>query len=75
MMLLTATPEEVKKLLDTYEKDVEGIKKGCLQLAWYMRGSVTYEDVLNMSVTEREAIDKIIESNLKVTKDSGLPFF
>lgn len=44
-------------------------------MAWYMRGGATYEDILNMSDTERKAINSIIESNLEVTKKSQLPFF
>lgn len=44
-------------------------------MAWYMRGGVTYEDVLNMSTFERKAINEIIESNLEITKQSQLPFF
>jgi hypothetical protein len=52
---------------------VEGIKKGALSMAWYMRGGATYEDILNMSDTERKAINSIIESNLEVTKKSQLP--
>jgi hypothetical protein len=44
-------------------------------MAWYMRGSVSYEDILNMSVDERIAINKLIESNLEVTKKTQMPFF
>jgi hypothetical protein len=40
-----------------------------------MRGGVSYEDILNMSTTERKAISKIIDDNLEATKKSGLPFF
>jgi hypothetical protein len=40
-----------------------------------MRGGVTYEDVLNMSESERKAIADIVENNLEVTKKSNLPFF
>lgn len=46
-----------------------------MQLAWYMRGAVSYTDVLNMSTMEREQINKIIEYNLEVTKKTELPFF
>lgn len=74
-MLLTLPPEGVKKLIDRYDKDVEDIKKSALQMSWYMRGGVTYEDVLNMSVSERKAINDIIEQNLETTKKSQLPFF
>ena len=44
-------------------------------MSWYMRGGVTYEDVLNMSSDEREEIKKIIDNNMEVTKKSQLPFF
>lgn len=44
-------------------------------MAWYMRGGVSYEDVLNMSSTERSSISKLIEDNLDTTKKSGMPFF
>ncbi len=74
-MLLRLDPERLQKLIDDYEKSVIDIKKGALQMAWYMRGGATYEDVLNMSAIERQQINKIIEDNLEATKKSGLPFF
>lgn len=40
-----------------------------------MRGGVSYEDILNMSTTERQAIAKLIEENLETTKNTKLPFF
>lgn len=57
------------------EKECEAIKSNALTFAWYMRGGASYEDILNMSKSEHEAISKIIEANLKTTGDSGLPFF
>jgi hypothetical protein len=68
-------PEAIKKLLDGYEKEIDDIKKNCLTMAWYMRGGATYTDILNMSNTEREAINKIIEDNLETTKKTNMPFF
>jgi len=44
-------------------------------MSWYMRGGVSYEDVLNMSDQERKSINEIIEENLETTKNSQLPFF
>ena len=40
-----------------------------------MRGGVSYEDVLNMSEFEREAISQIIDENLETTKKTQMPFF
>ena len=57
------------------EKECNGIKKNAMTLSWYMRGGATYEDVMNMSSTERTAISEIIENNLETTKKTNLPFF
>ncbi len=46
-----------------------------MQLSWYMRGGATYEDVLNMSTSERKAINKMVEDHLETTKKTQLPFF
>lgn len=75
MTLLTLTPDGVKKLVDSYEKECSEIKRSALQLAWYMRGGASYEDILNMSTQERVMINNIVENNLEVTKKSQLPFF
>lgn len=75
MRLLYMKPEEIINLIETYEKEVEAIKKNALTMSWYMRGGASYIDILNMSDMERKAINQIIENNLEVTKESKLPFF
>jgi hypothetical protein len=57
------------------EEECKAIKSNSLKMAWYMRGGISYEDILNMSIDERNAINKIIEDNLETTKKSNLPFF
>jgi hypothetical protein len=57
------------------EEECNAIKTNSLRMSWYMRGGASYTDILNMSIPEREAINKIIEDNLETTKNSKLPFF
>ena len=73
--LLALSTEEIEQLVESYEKQSNSIKEDALKLAWYMRGSVSYEHALMMSSKERETIGKIIKENLETTKKSGLPFF
>jgi hypothetical protein len=40
-----------------------------------MRGGLSYDHALQLSVTERSLISKLIQENLETTKKSGLPFF
>jgi hypothetical protein len=55
--------------------ECKDIKANALKQSWYMRGGVSYEDVLNMSSDERVAINKLIEENLDTTKKTQMPFF
>jgi hypothetical protein len=57
------------------EKECNELKKNALKLSWYMRGGVSYEDILNMSPYERISLNEIVEDNLEITKKSQLPFF
>lgn len=75
MRLLYLAPEKIQKLIDEMETECNDIKKSAISLSWYMRGGVSYEDVLNMSFEERKIINQLVESNLETTKKTQLPFF
>jgi len=62
-------------LISNYDKYTQGIKSNAMTLSWYMRGGATYEDVLNMSQSERKAINSMVEDHLETTKKTQLPFF
>ena len=51
------------------------IRKEGLKMSWYMRGGMTYEDVMNLSFGERELVGDLIKDNLETTKKSKMPFF
>ena len=40
-----------------------------------MRGGLTYDDAMALSLTERKLVGELIKDNIKTTKESGLPFF
>ena len=44
-------------------------------MSWYMRGGISYDQVLALSGKERVMINDIIKENLETTKKSKLPFF
>jgi len=57
------------------EKEANQLRQEALKLAWYMRGGITYEQILQLSYTERNFIADIISDNLETTKKTNLPFF
>jgi len=75
MRLLSLSPDEIHLLIKQMEEEADSIKSSALKFSWYMRGGVSYEDILNMSSKEREVISKIVEDNLETTKKTQLPFF
>lgn len=67
--------DEVIAWLDSLEKDSKALQREIMQLCWYMRGSVSYTEAMEMSPSERETIVKLIKDNLETAKKSGMPFF
>jgi len=57
------------------DKETQSIRREALQMSWYMRGGLTYDQALQLSVSERTLISELIKENLETTKKSGLPFF
>ena len=57
------------------EQEAKNIKDQSFKLAWYMRGGITYEQVLQLSNEERNMISELAKENIETTKKSGLPWF
>ena len=73
--LLNSSVDEISEMVDNMEKETDNLRKESLKMSWYMRGGVSYEQALQMSVKERQMIGEIIKDNLETTKKSKLPFF
>ena len=72
---MISNPDQITKLVDVMEQESNSIRQEALQLAWYMRGGLNYDQALQLSVSERRIINEIVKGNLETTKKSGLPFF
>ena len=72
---MTLSNEEIISLLHSYEKQSRALREDALKMSWFMRGGVTYDDIMQLSFQEREIISKIISENMEITKKSNLPFF
>ena len=67
--------EGIEAMVKSYDKNTKAIKEELLKLCWYMRGGIDYNLAHLLTPEDREIIGKIVEDNLAVTKESGLPFF
>lgn len=66
---------EISELIEQLEKETKALRSEVLELCWHMRGSLSYEEGMLLSFTDRELITKIIKSHMETTEKSGLPFF
>jgi hypothetical protein len=65
----------IDKVVKEYERDTKAIKEELFKICWFMRGSVSLNESYMMTTEDRVIVAQLIEDNLKITKDSGLPFF
>lgn len=72
---MTLNSEEISKLIESMEEDTTQIKQEALKMCWYMRGGITYDQSMQLSISERKIINEIVKENMETTKKSGLPFF
>lgn len=72
---MTLDYDQIIAWLDSLEKESKALKREVMQLCWYMRGSISYTEAMELSPSEREIIVKIIKENLETAKKSGMPFF
>ncbi len=63
------------KYLKDMDSETKNLKHELLKICWFMRGGVTYQESLNMSVDERKIVANIVKDNLETTKKSGRDFF
>ncbi len=61
--------------LESYDNDIKALKREILRMCWFMRGGITYDQLMASSNIEREIISEIIKSNLETAKESGMPFW
>lgn len=75
MKILAWPTEKILAEIRDLEKEVKQFKLELMKICWYMRGSVSLEEVYYMGPEDREICATVIGENLETTKKSGLPFF
>lgn len=57
------------------EKDRSSLIKAIITLVYFMRGSIQYRDMLNMTPVERSLIDEFITDRLEIEKTKMYPVY
>ena len=67
--------EEILKLVNEMEREIEAYKEELYRCCWFMRGGVSMENLMISDVKDVDIIQKIIKSNLETAKETGMAFF
>ncbi len=67
--------EGIDRVVKEYEKDTKALREELIKICWYMRGGITISEAFMLTTDDRLLVGQLIEENLNITKDSGLPFF
>jgi len=73
MKLLQANHEEINEILNELRKERENIINNIVEICFFMRGSINWNDAWDLSLISIKAIKKRIEQNIEITKNSGIP--
>ena len=72
---MTLDADGIARYVDGMDQEVKKIRANNLRLAWYMRGGITYEQVMQLSYGERQLISDLAKENMETTKKTRLPWF
>ncbi len=74
-MLLSKSDSDIIAYLKDFENEIKNLKLQLMKICWYMRGGVTWGEVMTFAPADRAIANTLIKENLETTKKTGQPFF
>ena len=72
---MTLSNEQIKELLERFERDSKALRKEVLDLCWHMRGGLSYDEGMMLSYEDRTIVHNIIKEHMDTTQKTNLPYF
>ena len=67
------SPEDIEAMFQQLQRDVQRIIDNTIELVYFMRGSLSYEEALMRTRGERDRIGAFLEKRLKAESKSSMP--
>lgn len=74
-MLRSGSSEDIIEMFNRMERECKNLIKSIIQLVYFMRGSVSYSEMMNMSPFERQLINEFIETRLETESKKVYPIY
>lgn len=68
-------PEKINKYFERLNNETKMIIHNIVELAWYLRGGMSYHDLMNTSFIERQIISDFITTRMEKIKDHHYPVY
>lgn len=64
-MLKNGKHEEITKTIQTLQAEARSTIKNSMKLVYFMRGAISYNEIMKMSKFERDIVGDIVEERLE----------
>ena len=72
-MLKNGRRDQIMKMISQLQHEAKQILETVVRLVYFMRGSVTYHQMLDMTFMEREIIDEFVAGRLEQERKNPHP--
>ena len=73
MRLSSLDHDAIHKYIESLENEAKALKTELLNMCWFMRGGITYDEAMLLSNEDRKIINDITKANIETVKKTGLP--
>ena len=74
-MLRQGSPDDIRNMFNRMRKETRDLIKEIVQLVYFMRGSIQYDDMMMMTPGEREIVGDFIKSRLEQESAKMYPVY
>lgn len=74
-MLQRGSHDEIIKMFGRMRNDVNGLIHSLLQLVYYMRGGIQYNDIFWITYSERQMMQTFIDKRLEMESTKPFPIY
>lgn len=74
-MLKTGTQEDKVKMFKQLTGEARALISTIIELVYYMRGAISYNEMMEMSYPERQLVAEFIEKRLEHEKNNPYPVY
>ena len=72
-MLKSGDSAEIQAMFNRMRAEVRDLIHGVIQLVYFMRGAIQYDDMLLRTPAERQMFEEFISERFEVEKDNPFP--